>query len=331
VFDTLYNFFNHRSTLFRSVELGHSLISRGNNDDEQHTLFAQGIIACIIAEAPQRNEHWLSLTIHQLGITEQDLQSYLDHGDSVLLATLIHFTRKLVRIPSKTFWERYCLVALLSRFRTNYNVQDTLPELQRAFCDLWNETAQRPHDEDQYLHSKILEEIFPVYLTLHQGSTQGEHNGTPLCDIPSHRIHPPSNLTEVNDGEPETVQMQMTHDPTITPALLYRDAVSPIIPPVATCDAPSSPMPKLGHTIPHPGDEPSRHGVPGMLQRSTWVSPSLHPSPLDSSRFSDSAAAGPIQGTANQSIVSSMVGPINCPHPSGDAVTQHNIQGIRLS
>jgi hypothetical protein len=45
--------------LFESVELGHSLMSRGNNENK---LFAQGIIACIIAEAPQPNERWFSLT-----------------------------------------------------------------------------------------------------------------------------------------------------------------------------------------------------------------------------------------------------------------------------
>ncbi len=116
----------------------------------------------------------------------------------------------------------------------------------------------------------------------------------------------------------------MTHDPIIaSPALVYRDAVSPIIQPVATYDAPTSPMPKLDHTIPHPADEPSRHEVPDMLQRSTWVTPSFHPSPLDSEKLSDSATAGPIEGTANHSIVTSMVSPISCPHPSGDAVLQH--------
>jgi len=86
--------------------------------------------------------------------------------------------------------------------------------------------------------------------------------------------------------------VEITHDPIVTsPALLYSDDVSPIIQPVATYDAPTS---NLDHTIPRPTDEPSRHEVPEILQRFAPVIPSFHPSPLDSERFSDSAAAGPI-------------------------------------
>src|SRR5260221_14486803 len=117
-------FFRNQPTLLRSVELGHSLMSWGNNDDRKNALLAQGIIACIITEAPQRNECWNSLTMHQLGISEHVLQSYLNHGDSVLLATLIHFTRQFVCNPPQDFWESNSLLTLLSRLGTNYNVQD---------------------------------------------------------------------------------------------------------------------------------------------------------------------------------------------------------------
>src|SRR5260221_32595 len=262
--------------------------------------------------------------MHQLGISEHVLQSYLNHGDSVLLATLIHFTRQFVCNPPQDFWESNSgrsLLTLLSRLGTNYNVQDTLAGLQPDFCGLWNEIVLQRRDRGHHLLSEILQEIRPIYLALHQGSTQ--HDPYSLCSIPSHHLHSASNLNEVNDVE----TVEMTDDPVITsPALVYRDAVSPIIQPVATYDAPISRMLKLDHAIPHPADEPSRYEVPSMLRRSTWVTPSFHPSPLDSERFSDGAVAGPIQGTANHSIVTSMVGPItaiSCPHPSGDAIPRH--------
>jgi len=77
-YEILYEFFEHRPALLQSVELGHSLISQGNNDDQTTTLFAQCIIACIIANVPrpQRNERWFSLTTHHLGISEQILRAY---------------------------------------------------------------------------------------------------------------------------------------------------------------------------------------------------------------------------------------------------------------
>jgi len=85
--------FCNRPVLFQSVELGHSLISWGNNGDRKTSLFAQGIIGCTTANVSQCNEHWFSLTMHHLGILEHVLRSYLNHGDSVLLANLIHITR----------------------------------------------------------------------------------------------------------------------------------------------------------------------------------------------------------------------------------------------
>jgi hypothetical protein len=104
-------FFDDRPALFQSVQLGHSLMSRGNN---KNTLFAQGIIACIIAEAPQRNDRWSSLTMHHLGISEPVLQGYLNHGDSLLLANLINFTRQFVRSVFQTNWQGFPLSLFFS-------------------------------------------------------------------------------------------------------------------------------------------------------------------------------------------------------------------------
>jgi len=69
------NSFLHCPASLRVVELGHSLISWGNSDDRRTTLFAQGIITCVIQNVPQfeRNERWFSLTTQHLGISEHVL------------------------------------------------------------------------------------------------------------------------------------------------------------------------------------------------------------------------------------------------------------------
>ena len=182
--------------------------------------------------------------------------------------------------------------------------------MQHDFCGLWNEIVLRRRDTDHPFLSMIFEEICPIYFTLHHAFT--EHDPLPLCRIPSHRINGATILNEVNDVE----MVEMTHDPIIT-----SDAISPIVQPVATYAAPPSPMPELDPTISHPADEPSRHEVPGMLKRSAPVIPPFHGS-TNFERFSD-GAEGAIQGTSNNSIVTSTVGPISCPHPSGDAVPLH--------
>ena len=317
----LHDFFGEYPVLLRSVEIGHSLMSWGNNDDGKNTLFAQGIIACIIAGTQQRDEHWFLLTMHQLGISEPVLRGYLNHhdGDSLLLANLIHFSRQFVRNVFQANWQDFPVSNIFwLLLQPIYDIQDILPELQHDFCSLWNEVVLQRRNTDHPLLSKLLEEIHPIYLTLHQGFTQ--HDPFPLCSIPSHHINGATILNKVNGVE----TVEMTHDPIVTaPTLVYHDTIHPIVQPVAAYAGPPSPMPELDPTISHPADEPSRHEVvPGMLQPSTPVTPPLHGSPPNFEQFSN-GAEGAIQGTADSSIVTSMVGPINCPHPGGDAVPRH--------
>jgi len=235
-------FFEHRSKLFRSVELGHSLMSWGNNNDRKNTLFSQGIIACIIAltEAPQHNETWNSLTMHQLGIPKHVLQSYLNRGDSVLLATLIHFTREFVRNPPKEdSFERLPLLPIISRLGMDFKVQDTLPELQHDFCGLWNEIVQQTRHGDHFLLRNVLGEIRLIYLALHQGSTQ--HHRYPSCSIPSgsHHIDSASIPKEKNTAKgtaPATATLVQQADlPPSASSLPHSGSPPPAHMPAAKC------------------------------------------------------------------------------------------------
>ena len=333
----LHLFLAPQRTLMGSVEIGHSLISWGDNIDQKSALCAQGIIADIIANVPQRNGRWFSLTMHHLDISEHVLQGYLDHGDSVLLANLIHLTRQLLRNVTRAHWGAFAVARYFLPQASSFRVQNTLPGLQRNFCDLWNEIVLQARANEHALPLYIHQQTRFIYLALHRRndaisttipasthdfSILDQSSSYPLCSIPSHRSDSASDLNEFNDAK--TVEKAHAHIIT-SPAPLHRDAVSPVIEPVATYDAPTSPILKLDPTIPHPADEPSPHQVPDSLQRFTPVTPSFYPSPLDYERFSDGATAGPIQGTANHSIVSSMVDPISRPYPGGDAVPRHTV------
>jgi hypothetical protein len=78
-----------RSRASRSIEIGHSL---GSLRVSNVASLARGMIAVIIA-SPERTHRWSTLTMEELGLSEDGLRDYLARGDSVLLANLIHIAR----------------------------------------------------------------------------------------------------------------------------------------------------------------------------------------------------------------------------------------------
>jgi Family of unknown function (DUF6535) len=204
--------------VLQSVEFRRSMRS---SCDEDPGLCVQGIIASIIANVPERerDDHWITLAKDQLKVSEEEFQDYLVHGDSVLLANLICITRPLFRlcledIPNMTFH----LQSILS-YISEFNIHNTLPELQHNFCALWNEIAREaPNHHDDRIPWGILGPIRRLYIALHEGTSAAptafdaftdscesilaEPSSYPLCDIPAH--HPDSPTTKI------------THSPTIT-------------------------------------------------------------------------------------------------------------------
>jgi len=295
--------FERRPTLFLSVELGHSLMNLADTDDRETSLFAQAIIASIIANVPQRNERWFSLTMHHLGISEHVLRSYLDHGDSVLLANLIHFIRQFVRNFLKANWGEFPIPHTLSGLGFNYNVQSTLSGLQHNFCGLWNEILLQSNKTDHPVLFSILGEIRHIYVALHQDyAMDGQYQ---LCGIPDHRIGSAANLNEVDCGRTaETARAPIT-----SPTLYHHDPVPSIILPGTEYDAPP-PTSNLDYAIPYLVDEQSRTGV---LDNITPVASSFHLAPLKNDPISDGTAADPVQGTTDPSSISSVVDTGFCP------------------
>ena len=159
--------------------------------------------------------------MRHLAISEHVL-GYLDHGNSVSLANLIHLTRYFVHNPFRGKWY---LLSLFNhgRLATDFNVQNTLPSLQHDFCDLWNEIVLQQRESMHPGPSYLLEKFRDIYNVLHQCSNLDcEYQ---LCSISSHRMDSTSNLIEVDGGRPA----ETARAPIITsPALHHRE-------PIPTC------------------------------------------------------------------------------------------------
>ena len=191
--------------VLRSVEIGHSLGSRGNNNNEGSALCAQGIIAGIIASVPveERDYRWKALVMDQLDVSEDVLRDYLAHGDSVLIANLIHITRQFFLDGDPLIL--YALLNILPAI-SSFDIQATLPELQHNFCALWNEIVLKTQITGAHrIPIFILRHIRRIYIALHQGTDSAptafsastrlfdniltQPSSYPLCSIPGHASH----------------------------------------------------------------------------------------------------------------------------------------------
>ena len=209
------------SGVSRSVETGHSL--RNGNAAS----LARGIIAIIISDA-ERNERWSTLAMDELDISRDVLRDYLAHGDSVLLANMIHITRHFFRSllqhdDSDLIRKSSSILSSLEKF----DIRKTLPELQRDFCGLWNEVVQEAHkrrnnkvEDNPFLD--ILVAIRYLYVDLHDlhgtdialrhffTSTTGHDDlfnqpASYLCMMPDH--HDPQSTTHIQEANGSTARV----------------------------------------------------------------------------------------------------------------------------
>ena len=178
----------------------------GNNQYKDLTSYSQVTILGIIARAQTRDDSWFILASKSLGVPEGVLRDYAENGDSLSLAILIEIARQQFNHIYQPSWEYYnCGMALDAA--SEFNVQDTSPELQHKFCVLWNQIVRKAqNDRSERMASYILRSIRGVYITLHQGTdsapTQfsasnghwddilGDPSSYPVCNVPAH--HPDS-------------------------------------------------------------------------------------------------------------------------------------------
>ena len=175
-----------------SVETGHTLARRfSNNNGRYGYQYAQYCVARILV-AEHHDDRWFALASSQLGLSKPDLEKLDNHGDSLMLAVLLH----VIRRTKSSNWES------LSTF-TQFDIRDTLPELQHEFCALWNKMVQQASQDAN--HSDVdrsLHETRHLYIALHQnidaaptasrdatsdvGPVLSQPSSYPSCIIASH-------------------------------------------------------------------------------------------------------------------------------------------------
>jgi hypothetical protein len=156
-----------------SVEMGHSL---RDGKQQEIGLCAQSIVAGIISNVQEINHNWVSLAADQLGKSEDVILGYLRHGtDDVMLANLTHITRQIFH--SSNSQDMVLASSSILPSLPNFDVRNTLPELQHDFLTLWNEIKQAPNDE---VLTKIRENQPNVYNALTQG----------IIDVPTKPPYP---------------------------------------------------------------------------------------------------------------------------------------------
>ncbi|KAI0272072.1 hypothetical protein BGY98DRAFT_1099995 [Russula aff. rugulosa BPL654] len=115
-----------------SPEIGHILRHWLDTTDSSRALIASCIIARIIGSVEKRDDTWMALARSQLGATEEGLQF-----EGIL------------------------------RSIAEFNVKETLPELQRDFCKLWNEMVSVEKSKNSINCTFILGEICHIHDALH--------------------------------------------------------------------------------------------------------------------------------------------------------------------
>jgi len=163
VSEILGNFFNgRRDEALKSVELGHSLIRWGHSSDDLICTNVRRIVACIISRTRDRDDRWVILLKEVFGIPDEVIQDYLTHGDSMLLAILLHVAREALDTGRL---ERRILKSL-----SQFDIHNTLAELRHDFCALWNEIVQARNEGIGITPTQILTEIRHLFAALHQGT-----------------------------------------------------------------------------------------------------------------------------------------------------------------
>ena len=178
--------------LLQSVEIAHSLRRWSKSTDDEIIHYVRRIVTQVIAGVRERDDRWISLAKAEFGVPDSVLRDNIHHGDSALLSLLIHLTREAFQSGS---WTPFVLNTL-----TQFDMCNTLPDLQHEFCFLWNEIVREARrGEIDCTAVKILREVRHGYIGLHQGADAfsthtnffnpalARPRSYPFCNTPSHR------------------------------------------------------------------------------------------------------------------------------------------------
>ena len=222
----------------QNVEMGRKLEHWRSSENKVIAEYAQCMATRILASVEERDDRWIALATDVLGLSEDNLQRYIDHSnDSVSLAILISLARR--RIHSD-FYDWGVLSTL-----SELNIHNTLPELQHDFCTLWNEKVQKASDEGPDSYPVVILRVTRfLYVDLHEGLEDGLNDpptwtsdfdemlfrpwSYPVCEVSEHHPNPttPSPALQVHtishrtDG-PRSDGVTAAQDITPTPIISY--------------------------------------------------------------------------------------------------------------
>ena len=210
----------------------------GNN-----VLYAQFAISKIIATRQPFDDSWYNLASYELGLPETSLRNY--EADSLSLLILVHIVQQQFIHFKKPSWKRSDFSFLLAA-ASNFNVKNTLPELQHSFCALWNQIVNEMQDRNNRLMAPyILGRIRNVYLALHQDTdsapTQfststgdmdvilGRPSSYPVCNVSDH----------CSESTPP-IHKRVRVSTDLMHAILHNPNTTAFVPSFASPDMPSS-------------------------------------------------------------------------------------------
>ena len=169
----------------RCVEFGTYAQKLKSNPDRVTALSAQCSAAVVISNVPlkERDDNWYQLVLGQLDtpLTPKPLlYRYISHGDSILLANLMFIVRRIVQAYSGSREHQQGDLRHVAKktlkFVCKFDVNNTLPELQHEFCDLWNLLVDRAENDDRprvkCITKIVLEYTRKLYDGLHQGTSE---------------------------------------------------------------------------------------------------------------------------------------------------------------
>ena len=215
------------SKFLECIEFGLFVQNCKNVTDKVTFFYAQCVASLTISILPDRNrdERWFQLASGLLNAPKCLLHKYIAHGDSMLLADTIFILRRTVQTYSgaKTNHRKDILEASSKTLETvcKLKIEETLPELQHEFCELWNQLVHTANT-DQYPHHAFiakmtLENIRKLYIFLHGRSgrpptcyTTTDDQGVPdilksypVCTIDDHRSLLPVQDLQFDEQKPD--------------------------------------------------------------------------------------------------------------------------------
>ncbi|KAI0245381.1 hypothetical protein BJV78DRAFT_412369 [Lactifluus subvellereus] len=204
-------FSGHRHKVLRSVEIGRSLTSQGNKAPQEISLCAQCIVAGIISNVQRNDDHWIALAADQLGKSESVVRGYLEHGnESVLLANLIHITRRIFRSSLGDDRDMADASSYVLSSLSNFDIRNTLPGVQHDFLTLWDEIDREAQNNS--VPTKICDSLRNLYNALNSG-TDGTSTAPPAFNT---KLNPYNHPSDSNSPTHEAVN-ENSHTHIATP------------------------------------------------------------------------------------------------------------------